>query len=716
MADITPRISPINAPKKTERQLIEEADMDMPEVSAPAVASAPSVRSAPSVPEIKPIEEPQEQASQFQHPTNQYADVANPFGVGKSVSPTEPFNAPIPGKKTLSGLILGYEPGEKKGPMHLFKDEQEAYQKMLDAGYDDAGAHELIKQRRSDLMGGNTRLKQSEAAALMKMREAGLDAKTAVKFLNEKREADEAARPAWKKAGEGALNFAAGNLQTIAQYGGNTLDFLTAGKLGAGEEVKQMLANNARDFGDSSSFTVGSYAPDVAMTVAPGGALLKGGKAVAQGAKAVGALAKTGQVAAALGKSAAIGAGYGAVTPILNKGSEATGEDISTGAKFGAAAGAILPIAAKGVQKAAGKAWQYVSKALPERLQISGQLTKAQITKAAERFAKLTGKDVDPKDTARWMLDREIRGGYEQQLAGVRAAKETSQKLSSDLLGSKSGDVGQTTVAQDLREGLKQLMGNYAKKDANGNLVATAGNREMLANLQALASKESMTLKEFNEARKIIGDSGIFRETGDLAQDASKKGLQNTWIQASKFLEEKVPGFRKANKDTEIGMALEKALIDREAQSQAAQMVAYLGIGGVGGGTYGYSQGGDIGSAIKGAAAGLTIGQLAKVINSPAVKSRLAFVLNKLSPSARQSIEQLKKGVEIEPEAIKLVNSELKGLNLADLAQEGKVGTPIIKPIGKKSPVQPFTKGAPVSNPSVAGSKAPQFGESGFIQ
>jgi len=701
MEAITPRISPIQGGKqKTERQRIEEADMDMPEVSAPAAAPAiaPSVAPAPvSAPVPAPVQAPAPTVPEI-----------------KPIAAQPAPEAPQPTAPAQSG-------------MRLFKDETEAYQKMMDSGLDDATAQDMIKQRRSDLMGGNTQLKQSEAAALLKMREAGLDAKTAIKLLTDKRNADEAARPAWKKAGEGALNLAAGNLQTIAQYGGNALDFLTGGKLGAGEDVKQMLEQNKKDFGDSAAFTVGTYAPDVAATVAPGGALLKGGKAVAQGAQAV---SKAAKIVTTLGKSAAVGGAYGAVTPVLNKGSEATAGDIGTSAAIGTAAGIVLPIVGKGVQKAAGKAWQYVSKVLPERLQLSGQLNNTDLKEVSKRISKLTGKEVEANDAQRWLLDREVRGSLEQQRKQVQKITTDAEAAAEKLIESKTGDVANTKVAANVRKGLSEMLGNFAKKNKDGTYSATAGNEAMLDKLQGLIDSPTMTLKQLNEARRIIGNSGIFRETGDLAQDASKKGLQNVWKEASAFLDEKIPGFRQVNKDIEVSMALNDAMLSKEVSKQTLQTLAYLGLGGGTGGAIGAVAGGDLESTVKGAAVGFGIGQLSKALNSPAFKSRLAFILNKLSPEARKSIEQLKKGVEIEPEQIKLVNNELKGLNLADLAVEGnvskkaagqaakKVGKPKVEPLIDLNSIRPrqveqgFAKGVDVSVPGQ--NAVPQFGDPHF--
>lgn len=70
------------------------------------------------------------------------------------------------------------------------------------------------------------------------MRDAGLRADEAAKLVKQKREATPDSRPLYKKAGEGAVNFLAGNLDTVLKYGGNVLDVATFGQTGIGEDVK----------------------------------------------------------------------------------------------------------------------------------------------------------------------------------------------------------------------------------------------------------------------------------------------------------------------------------------------------------------------------------------------------------------------------------------------------------------------------------------------
>ena len=95
---------------------------------------------------------------------------------------------------------------------------------MLQAGLSQDQANELHKKRRNDLLG---KISQKDGEALIKMRDAGLRADEAAKLVKEKRVATPDTRPLYKKAGEGAVNFLAGNLDTVLKYGGNVLDVAT---------------------------------------------------------------------------------------------------------------------------------------------------------------------------------------------------------------------------------------------------------------------------------------------------------------------------------------------------------------------------------------------------------------------------------------------------------------------------------------------------------
>lgn len=113
--------------------------------------------------------------------------------------------------------------------MTFFSNEKKVYDKMLGMGVPQDVAVQKLKDKRKELMGGDTRLTDKETAEMKKMQAEGVSSKDAVsKVLS----ARSSAEPLWKKVGRGTVDVMAGNLQTIANYGGNVLDFATLGTQG----------------------------------------------------------------------------------------------------------------------------------------------------------------------------------------------------------------------------------------------------------------------------------------------------------------------------------------------------------------------------------------------------------------------------------------------------------------------------------------------------
>lgn len=277
------------------------------------------------------------------------------------------------------------QPDEASAPhaatgMHLFSDEQTAFDKMTAAGYSADDATAALKMRRADLLGNDTRLSDKEASALLKMQASGYDSSDAAEALKAFRSKEAGVKkdeydslPAWKKVGKSALDFAAGNLQTVLNYGGNVADVATLGKLGIGEEVKGMMEQNKETYGGNNSFAVGSYMPDVAMASA-------GGKYIS-GAKGLLSL---------MGRSAVVGGGFGAANELMTKGSDATLGGVAENAAISATVAGAIPALGKPVMWLAGKAKGAILKGLPEALQTSGSMAAKDFLNAAERISKLT--------------------------------------------------------------------------------------------------------------------------------------------------------------------------------------------------------------------------------------------------------------------------------------------------------------------------------------
>lgn len=225
---------------------------------------------------------------------------------------------------------------QQKPSMTLFSDEQKMFQKMKADNLDDNTAYSMLKKRRMDILGGND-LGNDEKEMLLKMQADNVPVKQAVSMIQQRRK-DQFNKKyeEWNLLQKWAYNtlaFAAGNLETLAKYSGNTLDFITGGTMWFWDDVKAMEQVTQSPEFDSTAFKAGTYAPDVALAVSPiGGGYLAGAKWMWQLAL----------------RSGVVGAWFGATNPIMNEWSDATIWDIATGAAVGGTVWAIAsPVLSK---------------------------------------------------------------------------------------------------------------------------------------------------------------------------------------------------------------------------------------------------------------------------------------------------------------------------------------------------------------------------------
>ena len=250
---------------------------------------------------------------------------------------------------------------QQKPSMTLFSDEQQMFQKMKADNLDDNTAYSMLKKRRMDILGWND-LGNDEKEMLLKMQADNVPVKQAVSMIQQRRK-DQFNKKyeEWNLLQKWAYNtlaFAAGNLETLAKYSGNTLDFITGGTMGFWDEVNKMeQVTSSPEFSESSAFTAGTYLPDVALAVSPvwwqylAGAKWMTGLQWANLFSKIGAKNLTQWL---MGRSAVVGAGFWATQPILDKWSDATMEDIATGA---AVWGALWAVATPVIWKVL-KYWQ----------------------------------------------------------------------------------------------------------------------------------------------------------------------------------------------------------------------------------------------------------------------------------------------------------------------------------------------------------------------
>lgn len=252
-------------------------------------------------------------------------------------TPTVPTQQPV--QETLTPIQ------QPKKTMTLFSNEKKTMDQMLADGLSEDEATALVKEHRKKLY-PNLDLTPVEVAALRQMANDGLTSYEASDLLKKSKEQKKV--KAWEdfqkkyeqgnllqKGAYNTLAFAAGNLETIAKYGGNILDFATGWQAGFWEDVKAMeQVTQSPEFSDSTAFKAWTYAPDVAMAVAPIGWITAAptiGKAMIQWAK--------------------IWWIYGWINPILQQGSDASMMDIGKWAAVWATLWAAIPVAWKLISK-----------------------------------------------------------------------------------------------------------------------------------------------------------------------------------------------------------------------------------------------------------------------------------------------------------------------------------------------------------------------------
>lgn len=241
----------------------------------------------------------------------------------------------------------------EKPKMTLFSDEYTMLGKMKADWLSDDESMNLITQRRKDLLNGKVMIDAQEKEMLRKMQADNVSAKEATAMIAQRRKDKE--KEQFNKAYEsgnllqkGAYNFLAlwaGNLETIAKYSGNALDFATGWKLGFWEEVKKMEeVTQSPQFQESTAFKAGTYLPDVALAVSPiWGGYMAGAKWMT-GLQWANLFSKVGLKNVSqwlMARSWVVGAGFWATQPIFEKWSEATVWDIASWAGYWAVAWAV---------------------------------------------------------------------------------------------------------------------------------------------------------------------------------------------------------------------------------------------------------------------------------------------------------------------------------------------------------------------------------------
>lgn len=511
---------------------------------------------------------------------------------------------------------------QKKKPT-FFSDEQEAYDKMLADSVPEPDAIEAIRSRRLDLLWGNNDITAVEQQALKSMQADWMSAKDASQaLLDHRKSMQEDAQKRYKSMGTGeklakwAVGASLGAVSTIGSSAENILGW-GAKKLGfdalgedlqkSAQEWKKASADLESDQAYSTWVATGNVIGGAGAMLAvpwPTGLLWQG---------------------AGLGSKVLAGAGEWALQSvgmgIADKWSTSVWEAVTGGVVWG-----WLPLVWAGIWKVK----KLITDKIPKSLISSGLMTPSKLLNASERLSRLSDEGIIKADEApQWMLDKWLKGSKEtiqKQLSAIAkdAWKRKVALFANDVENGVARTYESNSTVQELQQALTEVLPNFAKVTKD-SIIPKAGNTEKVNALLEFITKPKPTALDIDKARAVLGDMGIFTKGGELADSATKEGLQRVWVKASKLLDDSLPWFRALNKDIEVSHAMWKAMGLKESQDFARQQFTMMNAITAGAGaSYWFTSEWDVAGALKYAGAGLAGKYL---LNNPAVTT---FVAQKL--------------------------------------------------------------------------------------
>ena len=511
---------------------------------------------------------------------------------------------------------------QKRKPT-FFSDEQEAYDNMMADSVPEQDAIEAIRSRRLDLLWGNNDISVVEQQALKSMQADWMSAKDASQALLDHRKSmqDESQKryeamgtgeklakwAVW--ASLGAVSTIGSSAENILGWGAKKLWFDALGEdlQKSAQEWKKASEELWNDQAYSAGVTTGNVVGGVGAMLAvpwPTGLLWQG---------------------AGLWTRILVGAGEGAIQSIgmwiADKWTTSVGEAITGWLVWG-----WLPLVWAGLWKVK----KLITDKIPKSLISSGLMTPSKLLNASERLSRLSDEGIIKADEApQWMLDKWLKGSKEtiqKQLTSIAkdAWKKKVALFANDVENGVARTYESNSTVQELQQALTEVLPNFAKVTKD-SIIPKAGNTEKVNALLEFITKPKPTALDIDKARAVLGDMGIFTKGGELADTATKEGLQKIWIDASRLLDDSLPWFRALNKDIEVSHAMWKAMGLKEAQDSVRQLMTLTNIGaGSAWAAYGYAQEWDLTGALKYAGAGLAGKYL---FNNPAVTT---FVAQKL--------------------------------------------------------------------------------------
>ncbi len=431
--------------------------------------------------------------------------------------------------------------------MNLFKDEVEAYSKMKEDGLSDEEAHNLIKDRRKDLMWGNTKLSQDESRALLKMQQDWLTADEAVKMLDEYRvnkptpKAPE--QNILQKVWTAGINLTLWALWEAWKAVSNIMDFATLWKAWFWEEAKSYEKGLQETWaGESTAWKIWAGIVNVWSALALP-TIWKG---------LISSWMKT-------------WAAYGALNPIEQQGSETKLKDIWTSAVIWW----VIWWVAWWLIKWWTKWKDYITQKLPANLQLKWLLNPAKLEQVNNSLIQEWQKT--PENVWKWMLERWITWSKSKIVSDLENRAMQSKKAVDDSLAVIDKTTLNTYKNVDIDKALTQV---------KNDLEWIAWMESKLKEVNDLLWKWKYTLTEANKAKRILDEQyNLYKQSWGETAWVKAEWLRNVRQNIREFIEKTaeknwVNNIKLLNNETSVAKSLSNAITKKESSDYVRELLS----------------------------------------------------------------------------------------------------------------------------------------------
>ena len=242
------------------------------------------------------------------------------------------------------------------------------------------------------------------------------------------------------------------------------------------------------------------------------------------------------------------------------------------------------------------------------------------------------------EDVWKWMIERDMQGTKEEIINKLWEHAKKSHALKKEVLGTSETLHNVESAKKSLK-----AMYNQVKK--------VPWLEEKAQRISELYSKDGLTLSELDEVKSLLDDTiSIYTNAWDVRAWALKEWLDNVRKDLRKYIEteaekEGLGNIRLLNNETQVSKSLQDAISRKDSADAAREMLSIFSKG-----TIWWALGGTAGwpfdwNSIPWKLGNILVGALAgQYLFSTAAKTKLAWLLNKMSWGSKKELSRLVNG------------------------------------------------------------------------